>query len=155
MTKKQIGMLALCIAIPEAVGGLAGLLMGDGREMYQSLAQPPLSPPGWVFPVAWAILYALMGIASYLVVQSAHSKAKTALWLYAAQLAVNFAWSLVFFRFAQFELAVGVIVALNILVLLTMVQFAKINRTAAYLLIPYLLWLFFATYLNIGVAVLN
>lgn len=157
--RKKISVwdLLICIAIPELTGALSALLAGNSGTVYQTLRQPPLSPPGWLFPVAWTILYALMGVASYLVCQSAAAQRekKTALCFYAAQLLVNFSWSIVFFRFKAFPFSVAILLLLDLLVLLTIIRFYKIRKPAAYLLIPYLLWLLFATYLHIGVAVLN
>ena len=149
--------LAISIVLAELVGALSSLLSGNSNREYQALRQPPLSPPGWVFPVVWVILYALMGIAAYLIYQSDAElgEKKRALWFYAAQLFVNFLWSIVFFRFQAYWLSVIVILILDILVIVTMVLFARIRKSAMYLLIPYLAWLLFATYLDIGFAVLN
>ena len=91
--------LLLCLAIPLAVGGTAALLTGGGMGEYAVMNQPPLSPPGWLFPVVWTILYLLMGYASYRVLTAEASPAQIsrALTLYGAQLAINFLWPLVFF----------------------------------------------------------
>ena len=155
MSKIHWPALLVAIAIPEAVGALAGVLSGSGGELYTNLNQPPLSPPGWLFPVMWAILYALMGIASYLIWRSDDPGRKQALTLYVIQLAVNFIWPIIFFRWQLYWVAVVVILLLVVLVIATMRSFYAIDKRAAYLLIPYLLWLLFATYLNIGVAILN
>ena len=111
--------LLLCIAIPLAVGGVAALLSGGMGETYQSYVRPPLSPPGWVFGVVWPILYALMGYASYLVVEAEGNK-KPPLLLYGAQLLVNFLWPIVFFRFQWFWAAFVVLLGLWLLIFLTM-----------------------------------
>ena len=149
--------LILAIAIPELVGLLSSFLSGNIGGRYQSFNQPPLSPPGIVFPIVWAVLYALMGIASYIIYEQAGrtKEGKDALSFYLAQLFVNFIWPIVFFRAEAYWLAVVVLIILLALVVITMLKFRKINKTAFYLMIPYLLWLIFATYLNIGVAVLN
>ena len=149
--------LLIAIAIPELVGGLSALLSGNIGNRYTQFNQPPLSPPGIIFPIVWVILYALMGIASYIVYEEAGrtAKGKQALAFYGAQLFFNFLWPIVFFRAEAYWLAVVVIIILLVLVVITMLIFRKINKTAFYLMIPYLLWLLFATYLNIGVAVLN
>ena len=103
---------SLWLAATELVGILSGWLAGEIGTVYQNLHQPPFSPPGWVFPVMWGILYAMMAISAYLI-QHADStpwkKRRTALILYAVQLAVNFSWSIVFFRFQKFGAAIGVI----------------------------------------------
>lgn len=157
MKKRPILTLLLSIAIAEGVGLLSGLLAGDSGAVYQTLNQPPLAPPGWVFPVAWAILYALMGLAAGLIyLNNGNERAKEqALTYYILQLAVNFSWSIIFFQFQAFGLAVAVILLLDFLVIMTMRRFFAISKAAGWLLVPYLAWLLFATYLAIGVSVLN
>ena len=154
--------LLLSIGIAEAVGFLSSLLSGvfSGKqaEFFDSLVKPPLSPPSWLFGVVWPILYALMGTAAYLIYDSVKGtdfERKRALRFYAAQLLVNFLWSIVFFRFESLVGGLFILLILDILVAITMYKFSKINRLAAWLLIPYLLWILFATYLNIGFVVLN
>ncbi len=146
--------LLLCIAIPLAVGGLAALLSGGMEEAYMGYIRPPLSPPAWVFAVVWPILYALMGYASYLVAEASGDK-KRPLTLYALQLAVNFLWPIVFFRFQSIVGGLIVLVVLWVLVLLTIRAFADVSERASDLLIPYILWLSFALYLNLGIFILN
>lgn len=157
MKKIRIKTLLFSIAAAELTGVLSALLAGGQRAVYQALRQPPFSPPAWVFPVVWTILYALMGTAAYLVFRSEASakEKKNALVLYAIQLALNFLWSIVFFRFEAFWLAVAVIAALTVVLILTVIQFYTIDKTAAVLMLPYLVWVLFAAYLNIGIAVLN
>ncbi|MBO5200539.1 MAG: tryptophan-rich sensory protein [Clostridia bacterium] len=150
--------LAIAIAIPEAVGLLASLVSGNIGSRYSEFQKPPLSPPGWIFPVVWVILYALMGIASYLVAQSGYGSKddkSNAFIFYGTQLFFNFLWPIIFFRFEAYILAVAVIFVLNILVIITALCFGRFDRRAFYLFIPYIIWLLFATYLNIGVALLN
>lgn len=146
--------LLLFIAIPLAVGGLAALLSGGMGESYTNYVRPPLSPPGWVFGVVWPILYALMGYASYLVAEAPGDKKKP-LTLYALQLAVNFLWPIVFFRFGSVGGALLLLIVLWVLVLLTIRAFADVSERASDLLIPYILWLSFALYLNLGIFLLN
>lgn len=146
--------LALCIAIPLAVGALAALLSGPMGEGYQSYIQPPLSPPGWVFAVVWPVLYGLMGYASYLAAESEGDKGR-ALILYGVQLFVNFLWPIVFFRFMLPGVALALLAVLWVLVLLTMRSFSELSERAGDLLLPYILWLSFALYLNFGIFVLN
>ena len=149
--------LIICLLIPLAVGGLAAWLTMDSMAQFAALAQPPLSPPGWVFPVVWTILYLLMGWASFLVWKSGAPQAakRRALGLYGAQLAVNFVWPLLFFRAGLYGFALIWLVILLVLVAETMLAFGRIDRRAAWLLAPYLLWLLFAAYLNAGVWMLN
>ena len=146
--------LLICLAIPLGVGGLAALLTGGGMGDYASFNQPPLSPPGWLFPVVWSILYLLMGYASYRVATSGQDVKKT-LRLYGTQLAVNFLWPLVFFGLQWYWAAFFVLLALWVLIFLTWREFSKVDEIAGNLLLPYLIWVTFAGYLNFGVALLN
>lgn len=148
--------LIICLAIPLGVGGLAALLSG-GMESYKVMNQPPLSPPGWIFPIVWTILYLLMGWASYrvLVSDAPWAERKKALTFYGIQLFLNFLWPLVFFGLQWYWVAFVLLLALWVMIYLTMHLFGLIDDTAENLLIPYLLWVTFAGYLNLGVALLN
>lgn len=149
--------MLLCILIPLAVGALAGRLSREGMSLYQTMYKPLLSPPGWVFPVVWSLLYILMGIASCLVYCSDASlpRKKRALILYGLQLAVNFVWPLLFFRFGLQWLSFFWLLLLIGLVWACMTLFRYILPRAGKLMLPYLLWLFYAAYLNLGAALLN
>lgn len=154
--KQNVKKLLMNLALPLAVGGLSALISG-GMGDYKGINQPPLSPPGWIFPVVWTILYLLMGYAAYRAGQSGSDwqeiyKAKRLYWI---QLALNFLWSPVFFGLKRYLLAFFILVALWILIYLTMVRFSKLDKLAGDLLIPYLLWVTFAGYLNFGVFLLN
>ena len=154
--KIQWKKLILCLAIPLGVGGLSALLTRGGMKEFATLNQPPLTPPPWVFGVAWTVLYLLMGIASYLVLTSGHPyRARTALTVYGVQLAFNFLWSIWFFNLSAFWFAFGWLIVLWGLILLTTVLFARLSFPAGVLMVPYLLWVTFAAYLNFGVAWLN
>ena len=157
MKIKSYTELFIFIVTAELVGVLSALVTGDFGGFFDKYAQPPLMPPAWVFPVVWVILYALMGISAYLVYSSDGSDEakKRALRIYAAQLAVNFSWSIVFFRFEELWGAAGVIILLLVLVILMILSFKKVSPLAAALNIPYLLWVLFASYLNIATAVIN
>ncbi len=146
--------LLIALAIPLGVGGLAALLTG-GMGDYGNMVKPPLSPPGWVFPVVWSILYLLMGYASYRIYQTKDPGKKRALQLYGIQLALNFIWPLVFFGGQWYLAAFFVLLLLWGAILLTIVAFSKIDQVAADLMLPYLLWVTFAGYLNLGVFLLN
>ena len=149
--KIQWKTLILCIAIPLAVGGLSALFTADSMQSFQVQPQPPLSPPGWLFPIVWTILYTLMGIASYIIVISDQPK-QDALFVYGLQLFANFFWSILFFRMELYFLAFLWLILLWILIFKTMSEFGKISLTAKRLLIPYLLWVTFAGYLNLYIA---
>lgn len=154
--KLDLKKLLICLAIPLAVGGGATLLSG-GMESYGQLEQPPLSPPGWVFPVAWTILYLLMGYASFLVLTSDQEpgRVRSALVAYGAQLAANFVWPLLFFGGGLYLTALLWLVVLWLLIFWTIREFQRCAPRAADLLIPYILWVTFAWYLNLGVFLLN
>lgn len=149
--------LLICVAIPLAVGALSALLSGDGMAEFAVLNKPPLSPPAWLFPVVWTILYVLMGIASYLVLTSGTStdKITKALTVYGLQLAVNFFWSIIFFRLSMYLFAFFWLLLLWLLIIVTMVRFYRVKELAGDLMIPYLLWVTFAGYLNFGIYLLN
>lgn len=150
--------LLTAIAIPELVGLLSAVITGNIGDTYKSFRQPPLSPPGIIFPIVWVILYGLMGVASYIIFEerkASEEKQKQALTFYGLQLAVNFIWPIVFFKFEAYTAAVFVIFILLVLVIITAAKFKALSKTAFWLLVPYIVWLLFATYLNIGVAVLN
>ena len=157
MKEKNWKHLLLCLAAPLATGGVGALLGGDFSQSYGAMYKPLLSPPGWVFPVVWTLLYLLMGWASYLVLTSEASepRRRRALTVYAVQLGLNLLWPLFFFRLGWYVFAFVWLLALLAAVLLCQVLFRYIVRRAGQLLIPYLVWLFFAAYLNLGVAILN
>lgn len=124
---------------------------------YQTLNKPVFSPPNWIFGPVWTILYFLMGVAAYLVwIKGLEKKAvKTALTFFIAQLFFNFLWSILFFGLHSPMLALIDIFILWTLILITIIKFYKISKTASYLLIPYLLWVTFATILNLSIVLLN
>lgn len=148
--------LLICLAIPLAAGGLATLLSG-GMDSYQVMNQPPLSPPGWIFPVVWTVLYLLMGYASYRITESDVPKEdrRKALIFYGIQLFLNFLWPIVFFGYQWYFAAFILLLVLWAFIYVTMYYFEQIDEPAELLLIPYLLWVTFAGYLNLGVALLN
>lgn len=157
MTLKIIRPYLISAGIALAVGGLSGLLSMDAMEAYTNLTiKPALTPPGWLFGVAWSILYALMGIsAARIWLYATGTERSRGLNLYVAQLIVNFFWSLIFFNARAYGFALIWLLFLWTLVLLMILQFNKVDKKAARLQIPYLLWLTFAAYLNFGVWVLN
>ncbi len=145
------------IALPLLVGAVSGFLSRNAMQDFMNLNQPPLSPPAWLFPVVWTILYMLMGISAYLIKTSdANEETKSdALMIYHYQLIVNFLWPIFFFNFGWYLFAFFWLLLLWVLVILMIRRFDKISHTAAYLNLPYLLWLTFAAYLNFGVWWLN
>ncbi len=143
-----------CLAIPLAVGGLSALLTQNSMETFRLVNKPVLAPPGWVFPVAWTILYILMGIASYLVLTSGKPN-DAALTVYGIQLVFNFFWSIIFFNLEMYLFAFIWLVVLWLLIFKTAILFYQISKPAGYLMIPYLLWVAFAGYLNLSIYLLN
>ena len=154
MKKFSLTTLFSFIIGTELIGVLSSIVSGsDFRTFYDSLVKPPFAPSGWVFPVAWIILYALMGISASLVYQADEGqKTSEALKIYGIQLLVNFLWSPIFFRLKALGISSAVIVILLVLVVIMTVKFFRIRKISAYLNI---LWVMFATYLNIGFLLLN
>lgn len=155
--KNKLLLLVECIALPLLVGVLSALLTREGVQTYATMEKPPLSPPAILFPIVWTILYVLMGIGSYLVLTSDGSKEdiKSALSVYVWQLLVNFLWPTFFFNFQWYLFSFFWLVLLWILVLIMLIRFYRVSKVAAYINIPYLVWLTFAGYLNLGVYFLN
>lgn len=157
MKKKHLTELFLFIFSAELVGAVSGLLAGNMKLFYQILEKPPLSPPGWVFPVMWGLLYAVMGFSAYLI-YLAEAADRQKLWAYlwyGLQLLLNFLWSIVFFRLHAVGAALVVVLLLIAAVLGMIWSFGRIRKAAAWWNVPYLLWLLFAAYLNIGILLLN
>lgn len=152
--KKQINYkkLAFYILITLAIG-FAGNLLGGSTDIYTKINQPPFAPPKILFPIVWSILYILMGISAYLVANEKNNK--EALTVYWIQVGVNALWSLFFFRLNWFLFSSLWIVLLLCLVVYMIYLFFKLNKTAAYLQIPYTLWLTFALVLNSAIYILN
>jgi len=155
--KKDKWKLIKCIAIPLVVGSAASLLSGGGMEVFAMVEKPPLSPPGWLFPIVWTILYVLMGISSYLIstAKAEPQEISKVLSIYGYQLLVNFLWPIFFFNFQWYLFSFFWLLLLWVLVFSMIRLFYPISKTAAYLNIPYLVWLTFAGYLNLGIWWLN
>ena len=149
--------LLLALALPLAVGGFSAFLTRDGMRAFASLRQPPMSPPAWLFPVVWTLLYLSMGLASYLVWVSDVSDRRRdrALTVYGLSLAANFLWPILFFTVQAWLAAFLLLLLLWALVGIAALLFGAITPRAGKLLLPYLAWLTFAAYLNLGVWLLN
>ena len=150
-------LLFVCIMIPITIGSIAAVITRDGMESYQMMRQPMLAPPAWLFPVVWTVLYILMGISSYrIMIADVDKKQKEqAILLYEYQLAVNFLWPTFFFHFEWYLFSFFWLILLWILVFLMIWSFWKIDKWAAILNLPYLVWLTFAGYLNLAIWWLN
>lgn len=153
--KINIKSLAINLGISLGVGILSGLLSMSGMDSFEDVVKPPLTPPGFIFPIVWTILFTLMGISAYLISQSEANNKSTAFIIYGLQLAVNFFWPIFFFNMQAYLFSFIWLILLLILIIAMIVSFMSVNKTAAYLQIPYLLWAAFATYLNFGVFLLN
>lgn len=156
-TPLKIVALVVSLALPLLIGFIGSTFtMPEIGSWYAGLAKPLLNPPSWVFGPVWTTLYLLMGFASFLVLREFPKKGSvSALLVYKVHLLVNLLWSVVFFAFNNPDGAVLVILVLLAMVGYLIYAFGKISKHAAYLLVPYLLWVSFATYLNISIALLN
>ncbi len=155
--KFSLKRFLISIALPLFVGGLSALITRGNMNLYSKIITPKLSPPGWLFPVVWTVLYTLMGISLYLVWNSeAESYEKQrAFVIFGIQLFLNFIWSPIFFNQQWFLLAFVVLLFLWIFALGMILSFYKISRSAGILQIPYIIWLTFAGYLNLAIYLLN
>lgn len=159
----KIWRIALSIAVPLGGGFIISLFTRDAMSKFSDLNQPPLAPPAWLLPVAWTILYVLMGIASYLIWKKGHdstktankSASKTALIIYAIQLVFNFVWTPLFFNLSWYWPAFIWLMVMWVLIIVLMVKTYKISRPAFWMFLPYIIWCTFAAYLNCGIAILN
>lgn len=155
--KVKLKKLLLCAGLPLLGGILVSLAISTETDIYDSFVKPPLSPPAVLFPIVWSVLYVLMGVALYGVMTSDAEMIvkQNALRTFTSQLLVNYLWPIIFFVIKTYWAAVACLIFLIILVMLTYREFRTIDKKSANLLIPYLIWLVFALYLNIGVAILN
>lgn len=153
MNKKNILINLFYLFFPLVIGGIIGFLTSDYID-YNSLTKPPLSPPSILFPIIWSIIYLLMGI-SYFILKKNNNTDATTTTIYYLQLFVNALWSIIFFIFKWRLFACIWIILLDILVITMIYLFNKKDKIASYLNIPYLIWSLFATYLTIGIFILN
>lgn len=155
---KKIKPYLISVLIALAVGGLSSLLTKGNMDVYNQINRPALAPPMIVFPVVWGILFVLMGISSalvYLKRDENENEANTGLRIYALQLVVNFFWSIIFFNMQAYLFAFIWLLLLWVLIIIMIAQFKKVSKKAAYLQIPYLLWVTFAGYLTWMIYILN
>lgn len=158
MTVKSFIQIILSIIIAQSAGIIGSLFTVSSRSSwYLELIKPALNPPDWVFGPVWTTLYILMGIAAFLIWKNnwKNKETKIALGIYCVQLVLNATWSIVFFGNQNTGGALIIILALWLAILATIIAFHKISKPAAYLLIPYILWVSFATYLNYSIWTLN
>ena len=156
MKTKNFFKLVASIVVCEGAGAIGTVFtVSSVKAWYPTLHMPVLSPPSWVFGPVWTILYFLMGVALYLIWQSNAKERTRALWLFGLQLALNAIWSPVFFGAHAIGSALAIIVLMWAAIVMTILVFKKISRTAGWLLVPYILWVSFATYLNFALWWLN
>lgn len=157
MKKIELSKLFIAIAIPVLVGFISGIISSGARGTYEEMIKPSFSPPGYIFPIVWTILYILMGISSYLVVQTDTDEElkKRAIALYVIQLVLNFFWPILFFNFHLYLFSFLWLVVLIVFIIMMIRAFYDVNKLAAYLQIPYLLWCVFASVLNFTIFYLN
>lgn len=159
--KKKFFTIAIFIIIPVAAGMISAAITGDAMSKFGEFNQPPLAPPAWLFPVAWTILYILMGVASYFIFaykpekKADKNRRTAALVLYFLQLAFNFAWSPIFFVAENFSLALYWLLIMWFMLMVVMFLVRERSLPAMWCLLPYALWCLFAMYLNIGILLLN
>ena len=147
--------LVIFLAIPLVVGLISGLISMSGMREFNTLTKPVLAPPGFLFPIVWTVLYTLMGYSSYLIYESNDYHSECCLKIYLLNLFVNFLWSPIFFGLNLRLFALIWIILLVLVVAYMILCFYKVNKKAAYLQIPYLVWCLFATYLNLMFYLLN
>ena len=152
--KKKLQSFIISIVIPLSVGIISALLTQGNMNIYEEVVTPPLSPPSFLFPIVWTVLYILMGISAALIYTDNNALKRIkdrALYTYAASLFVNFFWSIIFFNMRAFLFAFIWLLLLLFLIISTITQYKKINQKATYLQIPYAVWVAFAGYLNFGI----
>jgi len=155
--EKRIIALIISILLAEGIGFLSGFLSMTASSDYKNFNKPTFSPPGWIFPVVWTILFFLMAVAAYRIWMKGKSgeDITKALVLYGIQLFLNFLWSIIFFRFRLYAIAFLELLVLVVYILLTTFEFHRIDKTSAYLMIPYIAWVSFAGVLNYAIWMLN
>ncbi len=155
--RTRSGLLFGTVAIPLLVGGVSALLTNDAMKQFHFMNKPALSPPGWIFPVVWTLLYVLMGTASYFVLISDAQKSskRNAMLSYALMLVFNFCWTLLFFNASEYLMAFVWLCVLWVLSIVTVFLFRKTDKTAALLMIPNAVWVTFAGYLILAIFILS
>lgn len=155
--KEKIKPYIISVIIAVGIGALSAFLTRGSMNIYNQIITPPLSPPAILFPIVWTVLYILMGISAAMIFNSnaPQIEKRNALYTYAASLFVNFFWSIIFFNMRAFLLAFTWLFLLFYLIVKTIIKYYRIKRLAAYLQIPYALWVAFAGYLNFNIWILN
>lgn len=156
MNKSKIKPYAVSILLTLAVGGLSGFLTSMGMDSFDALTKPPLTPPSFLFPIVWTVLFILMGVGAARIFMTEPTAARNrALIVYVVQLAVNFFWSIIFFNLQAYDFAFFWLILLWVLILTMIYLFCKVDKPAALIQIPYAIWVTFAGYLNLMIWLLN
>lgn len=156
LNKSKIKPYAVSILLTLAVGGLSGFLTSMGMDSFDALTKPPLTPPSFLFPIVWTVLFILMGVGAARIFMTEPTAARNrALIVYVVQLAVNFLWSIIFFNLQAYGFAFFWLILLWVLILTMIYLFCKVDKPAALLQIPYAIWVTFAGYLNLMIWLLN
>ena len=156
--KEKIKTYAFFVVTTLAVGGLSALLTKNNMSSFEQLEKGPIDVPPIVFPIVWTVLFILMGISAAMVFEKSRERGEysvPALRTYVLKLEVNFFWSIIFFNMRAYFFSFIWLLLLLFLIIATILQYRKINKTAAYLQIPYAVWVTFAGYLNSGIWILN
>ena len=156
LNKSKIKPYAVSILLTLAVGGLSGFLTSMGMDSFDALTKPPLTPPSFLFPIVWTVLFILMGVGAARIFMTEPTAARNrALIVYVVQLAVNFFWSIIFFNLQAYAFAFFWLILLWVLILTMIYLFCKVDKTAALIQIPYAIWVTFAGYLNLMIWLIN
>lgn len=156
LNKSKIKPYAVSILLTLAVGGLSGFLTSMGMDSFDALTKPPLTPPSFLFPIVWTVLFILMGVGAARIFMTEPTAARNrALIVYVVQLAVNFLWSIIFFNLQAYAFAFFWLILLWVLILTMIYLFCKVDKPAALIQIPYAIWVTFAGYLNLMIWLLN
>ena len=156
LNKSKIKPYAVSILLTLAVVGLSGFLTSMGMDSFDALTKPPLTPPSFLFPIVWTVLFILMGVGAARIFMTEPTAARNrALIVYVVQLAVNFFWSIIFFNLQAYAFAFFWLILLWVLILTMIYLFCKVDKTAALIQIPYAIWVTFAGYLNLMIWLIN
>lgn len=156
LNKRKIKPYAVSILLTLAVGGLSGFLTSMGMDSFDALTKPPLTPPSFLFPIVWTVLFILMGVGAARIFMTEPTAARNrALIVYVVQLAVNFLWSIIFFNLQAYAFAFYWLILLWVLILTMFYLFCKVDKPAALIQTPYAIWVTFAGYLNLMIWLMN
>ena len=156
LNKDKTKSYAVSILLTLAVGGLSGFLTSMGMDSFDALTKPPLTPPSFLFPIVWTVLFILMGVGAARIFMTEPTAARNrALIVYVVQLAVNFLWSIIFFNLQAYDFAFYWLILLWVLILTMFYLFCKVDKPAALIQTPYAIWVTFAGYLNLMIWLLN